>query len=224
MRRRFQPALFRSLRWLCALLLLLGPGGARAGEVIDRIVAIVDHRVILESEWDEAVHLECFMDSRPVSVSAEERGKSLERLIDRVLILEQMESAAFPRSTAEEIARRLAEVRNQNPAWKTEEGWRAARESYGLNEQDITEHIATQLDVLRYIDQRFRPGVYIDKRSIESYYLDRFLPELKREGAHKVALPEVSAKIQEILLQQRIEELFTAWLRNLRDQIGVQLR
>jgi hypothetical protein len=135
-----------------------------------------------------------------------------------------MESAAFPRSGAEDIAKRVADVRRQNPAWRTDEGWRAARESYGLSEQDIAEHIATQLDVLRYIDQRFRPGVYIDKRSIESYYLDRFLPELKGEGAHKVPLREVSAKIQEILLQQRIEELFTSWLRNLRDQIGVQLR
>ncbi|HEV8525188.1 MAG TPA: hypothetical protein VGQ71_11860 [Terriglobales bacterium] len=224
MRGRFQPALLCSSRWLCALLLLLGPVGARAGEVIDRIVATVDHRIILESEWDEAVRFECFMDSRPVLLTAEERRKSLDRLIDRALILGQMESVAFPRSGAEEIAKRVADVRRQNPAWRTDEGWRAARENYGLSEQDIAEHIATQLDVLRYIDQRFRPGVYIDKRSIESYYLDRFLPELKGEGAHKVPLREVSAKIQEILLQQRIEELFTSWLRNLRDQIGVQLR
>lgn len=224
MRRHYQPALFCRALWLCTILLLVGRGPAQAGEVIDRIVATVDHRIILESEWHEAVRFECFMDGRPVPVSAEERGKSLERLIDRSLILEQMQSAAFPRSTAEEIARRVAEVRNQNPAWKTEEGWRAGLESYGLSEQDIAEHIATQIDVLRYVDQRFRPAIYIDKRSIESYYRDRLLPELNRAGARQVPLREVSAKIQEILLQQRIEELFAAWLRNLRDQIGVQLR
>ena len=224
MRRRSQPALLRSTRWLCAILLLLGLGRAQAGEVIERIVATVDHRVILESEWDEAVRFECFIDSRPLPVPPEERRKTLDRLVDQALILGQMESAAFPRATAEEVARRVAEVRNQSPAWKTDGGWRAALDSYGLTEPDVAEHIATQLDVLRYIDQRFRPGIHIDKRSIESYYLDRLLPELKGAGARPAPLREVAAKIQEILLQQRVEEMFTTWLRNLREQIKVQLR
>ncbi len=66
------------------------------------------------------------------------------------------------------------------------------------------------------VDSRLRPGVNIDSKSIESYYQQELLPELRRSGAQNVPLAEVSGKIKELLTQKKITQLLTTWLRNLR--------
>jgi len=209
----------------CVLLVLLCTAAASAGEIIDRIVATVDHRAILQSEWDDAVRFECLMNERPLSsVSAEDRRKSLDRLIDQTLLREQMDASSFPRATAAEVAARIRELRDQSPLWKSDEGWNRALANYGLVDDEIAEHVAMQLDMGRFIDLRFRPNIHIDPRTVEEYYVEQLLPELRRSGSAEITLKEASPKIEELLVQQRMDEMLTAWLRNLRQQTPVVVR
>jgi SurA N-terminal domain len=214
----------RFVVWL-ALVLLGFCVTAFAGEVIDRIVATVDHRAIVQSEWDDAVRFECLLNDHALAlVTAEERRKTLDRIIDQALLSEQMDASSFPHAGAEEIGARIREMREQNASWKTDEGWHRALAAHGLSDEDVAAQVAMQLDMMRFIDLRFRPNIHIDPRNVEEYYVQQLLPELRRSGAAEITLKEASPKIQELLVQQRMDEMLTAWLRNLRQQMPVVVR
>jgi len=77
--------------------------------------------------------------------------------------------------------------------------------------------------VMRLVDARLRPAVEIDSKSIEAYYRDQFVPKLKQSGASEVPLAEVSAKIREVLTEQKVSELLVSWLQNLRSEGQVRI-
>ena len=76
--------------------------------------------------------------------------------------------------------------------------------------------MALQLDLLRLVDARLRPTVQIDSKSIESYYNQELLPQLRQSGAQQIPLTQASPKIKELLTQRKIDQLLTAWLQTLR--------
>jgi hypothetical protein len=190
---------------------------ASAGEVIDRIVATVNGHIVLQSDWEDALCYEAFMAGHSLSqITADERKSALDRLIDQELLREQMASSDFQHATPEEVADRIAEVRNQYPGASTDSAWQALLFHYGLTESELRKRVALELDLLRLVDARLRPSVQIDSNSIESYYNQELLPQLRQRGAHEVPLAEVTPKIRELLTQQKMNQLLTAWLQNLR--------
>ncbi len=223
---RFHLARGLKCRYLAAMaILLLLPSWLHSGEIIDRIVATVDHHAILASQWDEEIRVECLLNGRPLgAVSTDEKRKALDRLIDHALIREQMDAVSFPRATPEQAAKQIKTIRAQNPAWSTDAGWNQALAAYGLTPDDLAAQAATQYEILHFVDQRFRPGIHIDRRTIQQYYSDQFLPHLRQSGGAEVPLKEVSPKIEELLVQQRMDELLTSWLQSLRTQTPVQVR
>ena len=83
--------------------------------------------------------------------------------------------------------------------------------------------VRSQLEVLRFLDSRFRPTVRVEFRAIQLYYREQFLPELHRQGGKDIPLSEVAPKIREILTQQRINEQVAAWLQSLREQADIRI-
>jgi len=47
------------------------------------------------------------------------------------------------------------------------------------------------------VEARLRPSVQIDPTSIESYYRDKLLPQLRHAGGQDVPLAQVAGKIRE---------------------------
>jgi peptidyl-prolyl cis-trans isomerase SurA len=200
-----------------AAALLLVAIFACAGEIIDRIVATVNGHIILQSDWEDALCYEAFVAGHPLDqITAEERKAALDRLIDQELLREQMASSDFAHATPQEVADRIAQVRNQYPGAGTDSAWQALLFRYGLTESEFKTRVALELDVLRLVDARLRPSVQIDPHSIESYYSQELLPQLRQKGAQEVPLSEVTPKIRELLTQQKMNQLLTAWLQNLR--------
>jgi peptidyl-prolyl cis-trans isomerase SurA len=197
---------------------------ASAGEVIDRIVATVNGRVILQSDWDEALCYEALLNGRSLGqFSEDERRVVLDRLIDQELLREQMKSADFQHASAEEAAARVTAARKQYPEAASDEGWRALLAKDLLIEKDLIAHVQQQIDVMRLVDARLRPGVQIDSKSIEAYYREQFVPQLKQSGAGEVPLADVSAKIRELLTEEKVSELLVSWLQTLRSESDVHL-
>jgi peptidyl-prolyl cis-trans isomerase SurA len=219
----------RRLAQLAVLFLVLPLGRLHAGEVLDRIVATVNGTAILESDWDEAVRFECFIEQKPLSsLTPADLKATLERLIDQTLIQQQMRSARFSAWSEEETAKRVHDVRTQaEHNWRSgtpAKNWQQALASYGLDDRVFQTRAALQVQTLRFIDLRFRPNIHIDRGKVESYYHEKLLPELRRNGVAQAPLAEVSPKIEEILVQQTMDELLTAWLRDLRAQSEVEVR
>ncbi len=190
-----------------------------AAQVIDRIIATVNGHVILQSDWDEALSFEALLTNRSLAQFTEDdRRAVLDRLIDQELLREQMKSADFSPATDAEVAVRVADARKQYPQAASNEGWQALLALYHLTEKDLMTHVRQQIDVMRLVDARLRPTVQIDSKSIEAYYRDQFVPRLKQAGASEVPLAEVSAKIRDLLTEEKVSELLVSWLQNLRSE------
>ncbi len=78
------------------------------------------------------------------------------------------------------------------------------------------------MQILRFIEQRFKQGIRISPEQIESYYRDTLLPQYAA-GEAIPPLEEVSTRIEEILLQQQVNALFDDWLSNLRKQGEIEV-
>lgn len=197
---------------------------AQAGQVIDRIVATVNGHIILQSEWDEALCYEAFLSGRALSFfSDEDRRAVLDRLIDQELLAEQMKSASFQHASAADAAGQIAEARKLHPDAATPQGWEALLARYGLTEEGLTKHVQEQIDLMRLVDAHLRPTVQIDSKSVEAYYRDKFVPQLRQNGGADVPLTDVSAQIREILTQEKVSELMVSWLQSLRAESKVTM-
>jgi hypothetical protein len=209
------------------LTLLMAPAKAPrlfAAEVIDRIVATVNGRIILQSELDEALRYEALLSGRPLSQFTDaDRRTVLDRLIDQELLGEQTKEADAQQVSREEAAKRVAEARKLYPEAATEAGWQAVLAGYRLTENDLLDNVQKQLDLMRLVDARLRPSIQIDSKSIEAYYRDKFVPQLEKSGAGEVPLADVSAKIRELLTEQKVNELLVSWLQTLRSESDVHI-
>ena len=209
--------------YVTAVLIVLLMGSlarpAAAGEVIDRIVAIVNGRIILQSDWNDALCYEGLLSARALSdFTEEDRRAVLDRLIDQELLGEQMKSALIKHASEEEAAARVAQTRQLYPDAATEDGWKAVLAKFGLTEKALVSHVQQQIDLMRLVDAHLRPTVQIDSKSVEAYYREKFIPQLKQSGSGEVPLPEVSAKIRELLTEEKVSELMVSWLHSLRSE------
>ena len=206
------------------VLVLVLPSSAAVPQVIDRIVATVNGRVILQSDWDEALCYEALLSNRSVAdFAADDRRAVLDRLIDQELLREQMKSADFRHASDAEVGARIAAARKQYPQGASDDGWRALLASYHITEKDVFAHVRQEIDVMRLVDARLRPAVQIDAKSIEDYYRDQFVPKLKQAGSSEVPLAEVSAKVRELLTEQKVSEMLISWLQTLRSEGQIHL-
>lgn len=203
-------------------ILLLGAAAASA-QVVDRMVAVVNKRVILESELDQNVRVECLLQGKSLDkFSAAERAAVLDQMIDRALLEQQIMTADVLDPTPPEVAAQLSQVRQQVANANTDEGWKAALAAYGLSQQDVEEHLISEFRLLRFVDLRFRGLVRVDKNAVTAYYQEKFLPELRRRGAQEPPLSQVSEQIEKILAEQSIDQMLGRWLETLRAQAHIE--
>lgn len=204
-------------RFVGTLVFLVTTFAASTGEVIDRIVATVNGHIILLSDWEDSLRYEAFSSGRPVDrMTADDRKSALDHLIDQELLREQLKDSDIQHASPEEVAQRVVEIRKQYAEAETELGWHRLLDSYRLNEESLRSRVAAELDLMRLVDARLRPSVTVDSNSIESYYNQELLPQLRQSGGQTVPLVEVTAKIRELLTQKKISQLLTAWLQDLR--------
>jgi hypothetical protein len=192
--------------------------------VIDRIVATVNGHIILQSDWEEALCYEALLNGRTISqFTDEDRRAVLDRLIDQELLGEQMKSAYFQHASEDEAKARVTEARKAYPQAATDDGWQSVLARLGLAEKDLIAHVRQQIDLMRLVDARLRPAVQIDSKTIEAYYREKFVPQLKQPGAGDVPPADVAAKIRELLTEEKVSEMMVSWLQSLRSESKVSI-
>jgi peptidyl-prolyl cis-trans isomerase SurA len=205
------------------LMLLMLTLSASAGEVLDRILAIVNNTPILLSDWDEAWRCEALLAGRtPESYSEAERQEVFQRLVDQELLRQQMRTFLLTPVPPEDLQQELKEVRSQLSGGNAAQ-WQSLLQNAGITEEELAHRLRHQIEVERFVDVRFRPGVRVTDRSIAQYYQGEFLPELRKAGGKDVPLEQVSGKIREILVQQQVNSELNAWVQTLREQADIQI-
>ena len=198
-------------------------GQMLAGEVVERIVAVVGSSPILLSEWNEQVRFEGLLNGRdPQSVTADDRKAALDRLMDQALIRQQMRAGSFQPPSGAEVAARVDELRRQ-AAGESPEAWPAVLARHGLTESDVRDCLRAQMEVSRFVEARFRPSVRIAPADVDRYYREQFLPGLRRMNAEPKPLEQVRAQIEEVLTQQQVTAQLNAWIETLRAQAHIEI-
>jgi hypothetical protein len=193
----------------------------RAGDIVDRIIAVVNGHLILQSDWEEEIGTEAFLSARASdSYTAAERKAALDRLIDRELLREQVRPSNP--APADQVAARVAEVRKLHPEASTQEGWLATLKKNGVTQAALEKRLGDEIQLMSGVEARLRPSIQIDQQAVESYYRDDLLPSLKKNGGREVALAEVFGRIKELLAEQRLNQLLTGWLASLRSGSRIQ--
>jgi len=179
---------------------------------------------VMESQMVEALRFEQFLANEPPhAVPAEELRAVLGRLVDQLLLTQQMDLVGFQQTSTEEIQKRIVEIKQQSSAARSDQEWSVLLRSYDLSEGEVAERIGQQLRTVRFVEARFRPAVRVEPSAVESYYKDQLLPKMQQAGAEPVPMQEVAPRIREILVQQRLDDLLEEWLKTLRTQTEIRL-
>lgn len=200
---------------------------AQTPVVLDSVVAVVNRHPILASDIDEEIRLSVLDSSHGRNVLTRERA--LDELISRSLIRQQIrrEDVEAAEPTADEVKARIAEIRRDLPACmragcSSDAGWQAFLAAHDLTQERVERYIRSRLEILRFIEQRFRSGIHIAPQDVETYYRDTLVPQYPA-GQSAPPLDHVAPRIEEILLQQHVNVLFDEWLDNLRKQGDVEV-
>lgn len=196
---------------------------AAHAQVVDRMVAVVNKQVILQSELEQTAHVEFLLQGKPLTqLTMADLQAVLERMIDQALLQQQIVNSAALQPTPEEVGTQLQEIRGKLSGAQAEANWKELLAGYGVTQQDVEQQIASQMRILRLIDLRFRNLARVDRTAISDYYKQKLLPELQKQGAPEPPLSQVSDKIEKILTEQRIDDLLNSWLQTLRSQAHIQ--
>jgi peptidyl-prolyl cis-trans isomerase SurA len=193
---------------------------------LDRVVAIVNGDLILDSDVDAEVRFAAFQpfnEARAVT-----RDQLVDRLIDRALIMQQMALQPELPITDEQVDAQLGTLRKSIPKCaayhcETDAGWETfvADQDFTINE--MRDRWRQRMTVLRFIEDRFRMGIRVEQADVDDYYKNRMLPVYKSENVTPPAEATIADRIQEIVLQQRVNKLLDDWLTALRAQGGVRI-
>ena len=196
--------------------------------VLDRVVAVVNAQIILASDVENELRLAALEPEGPGGTQPTAQ-QALDELISRALIQQQIrqEDADASEPTPDQIQQRLTELRKELPACMrfncvSDTGWKAFLNAHDLTEEQVDRYLHGRLEILTFIENRFRQGIRIEPQEIEDYYKNTLLPQYP-QGQQAPKLENVSPRISEILLQQRVNAMFDAWLENLRKQGDIEL-
>jgi len=188
----------RSRRGASLLSVTLGvmafAGGARA-EVVERILAVVDGRPVLQS------------DAR---LLAAVRGLSpeaaLEAVIDERLMYGEASRAAQAATTSADEERAIARLLEERPELRER-----------VAEADLRRLIRRQLTILKYVEFRFRPQVRVTPEELEKAYA------AERGGKDDApALAAVAPALEEKLVRAALDERLETWVRELRSSAEIR--
>jgi hypothetical protein len=193
------------IRVVLAFALVANAAGLLAAqEIVDRIVARVENDIILLSDVRALSRYQQFLDGK-----SETDGQILDRLIDQWIVRTEADVSRFRQPSEADINLSLERLRK---SFASTEEYEARKKQAGLSEAEIREMAAAQLYLSNYLDSRFRPGVQIDPKTIEDFYVKSVVPRAKARGQEPPPLDDARELIQEALVQRGINDQADQWL------------
>ncbi len=191
------------------------------GVVLDRIAVIVGKHAIKLSDIDRDLRVTEFLNREPLSLTSDTRHKAAERLIDQVIIGDETANGGYARPTAGDSDAVLNQLRRDRFGG-SDVRLRQALSAYGLTEERLRAQLLWQLEVLRFIDQRFRPGVLVTDEEVQTYY-NQHRSDLERQYP-RTGFEALEPKIRASIEGDRVNRNFVQWLDRARQQNRIEYR
>jgi hypothetical protein len=203
MRRTSIPAL--------ALTLILTSGvGARA-EIIDRILAVVDGAIIMQSDVVVAVRLGLV----PAEGASDATSAAIDRLIERQLILSEVDRYSPPDPAEAQIDRHVADIRARAGA-AFDDVLRAG----GISIEQLRRDVRDDLRIELYLQQRFGAIQPTDEEILQ-YYRDH-AASFSQNGTAR-AFEDVRDVARAALIADRRAAMIGDWLSGLRRRANINV-
>ena len=187
-------------------------GSGVQAELLDRLVAVVGSRPILDSDVRLASGLR-LVDLPPGSQESE----TVAALVDRALMLDEVDR--FGPGEPEEAA-----VEGRFNAIRTQLGTEivtSVLEQTGVPEAALQGWLRDQIRLERYLEQRFNAMAQPTSDEVQTYYADH--PDEFTSGGTRRPLADVEDAIQQKLAAARRTTLVADWLQALRRRARIRL-
>ena len=196
----------RRLPILMLTLVALATGVARAEEVIDRVLAIVGGEIITLTDV-MAAHDLGLVSAGPADDPVRE---ILPRLIDREMILAEVDRYVPPEPSAEAVD---AEMRATRGRFASDQAFQTALSRSGIDESHLRETLRQDLRIRAYLEQRFAVPPLSDEE-LGRYYREH-LPAFTR-GGEVMPLATVRGQLVQAATAERREQIVNKWVAGLR--------
>ena len=195
------------------LCLIAAPRAASAqpGETLDRVLAIVAGVVITLTD----VHAARDFQLVPYDRSGDPTREILTQLIERSLILTEVERYAPPEPEDAAVASSLGAVRAR---FASPEAFRLALARVGLEERHLRELVRQDLRIRSYLDQRFTV-VPVGDEQVAAFYRDH--PALFARDGAVLPLEAVRDQVARAAAEARRRSTVEQWVAGLRRRAEV---
>jgi hypothetical protein len=212
----------KSGRNLALWLMLALPLIAAQAEMVDRSIAVVNNHLVTWSDLDEQMRFEALENGRPlIDLGETERREASEHLVQYRILRDQMQGIAP--ATSHEVESRIAEVRSGWQMAQDDAKWNATLTRYGLSKDELKELVTNQIEILKFMEFRVRPLVRVSRKEVEEYYSKILAPQVMAQGQSPEPVEQMTPKIRELLVEQKMNREMDTWLENLRAQSQVQV-
>ena len=194
-----------------ACVLAAAPPG-RAADLLDHVLATAEGRVITLSDVRTALRFGLVAPAPSGDVTS----AALDRLIDRLVILGEVERYAPPEPDPEAIRQAVAKIRARFPS---AEDLQAALRVAGFDEAALVQWARNDLRIAHYLDERFAGAAEPTDEDVESY-VRQHAADLQRTG-RALDDPETMRLARERVAAERHDAVVTEWVQGLRGRAGV---
>jgi hypothetical protein len=183
--------------------------GRVGGDVIDRVVAVVEGRLITLSDVRAVNALRLLEDDTPSAPVPEGADPVVERYIDRVLVLREVERYSPAPPDAASVDAGLAAVAHRAGS---PDALAEVLKSFGASSAWLRQWITDDLRIKAYVDQRFANAVQASDEDLESVFREH-----PSEFAGKdVNDPAVQEEARSRVMAIRRRALLADWVAGLR--------
>ena len=187
------------------------------GEVVDRIVAVVNEEVITLTDIQIIQRFGLYEDLEE-SPGMDRQTQILQRVIDQKLVVQ----LASERITVdeEELEAFLSDiVQRTDPELAGK-----ILLQFGLDWDDLKSYIREKLLFQKIISQRFSFGVIVSIEEIEEYYEQVYVPAQRSRDVTPLPMIEVLDEIEGELQRLKVENQVQEWIENLKREANIQIK
>ena len=193
------------------------------GNEIDRVVAIVNGQIVLDSDVQEEHRFEAIQPYPQTVGTQSTRESEIERLVNRSLILQQARLQSQDTITDADVDKEIANLRSTLPGCKpdfceNDAGWAKYLASKDFTVAEFRTRWKQRMEVLAFIQERFGAGTSVSEGQVREFYQNTMLPAYKKAGTKPAPFTSVEPRIREVLQQQQVSSLLRDWLQSLRAQ------
>jgi hypothetical protein len=197
---------------LCFCVSMISPGLVPAVDIVDRVLASVSGRIVTMSDVRTAREFGLIAGE----AALQDTRVLLERLIDRILILDEVERYAPPEPRDDDIKARLDVIRDR---FNTDDAFAVAMKLTGTDQATLTQWVRNDLRIEAYLNQRFANVVEPTGEDLERSV--REMDAAAERSGRTLSDDQVKRLARESALAERRQALIREWIQGLRRRASI---